>query len=280
MIERVLDFSRIDQGRKQYEFEPIDPSHLVIQTLQIMESYAAEKGVRLESRLDGARRKSVPGEIHWDGRAIQQALINLIDNAIKHSPTGGQVTIGMESNHSRQPPRPTVCLWVQDQGEGIPPEEHERIFEWFYRSGSELCRKTQGVGIGLSLVKPFSTDELLARVRALLRRARRRARIVNQVELGDTRIDFVKQRVVRQGKELHLTAKEFAVLRLLAEAKGEPVSRDRFLDVVWGYAAFPTTRTVDTHIASLRSKIENDLNEPQWIQTVHGVGYRLENAKS
>jgi DNA-binding response OmpR family regulator len=130
------------------------------------------------------------------------------------------------------------------------------------------------------LVKPFSSDELLARVRALLRRTRRQVQIVNHLQLGDARIDFVKQRAVRQGNELHLTVKEFAVLRLLAEAQGEPVSRERFLDVVWGYASFPTTRTVDTHIASLRAKIESDPNQPQWIQTVHGVGYRLEKAES
>ena len=66
------------------------------------------------------------------------------------------------------------------------------------------------------------------------------------------------------------------MLQLLANADGEAVSRDRFLDVVWGYTAFPTTRTVDKHIVSLRTKIEPDANVPQWIQTVHGIGYRLE----
>ena len=65
------------------------------------------------------------------------------------------------------------------------------------------------------------------------------------------------------------------MLRLMAETPGEPVSRERFLDVVWGYTAFPTTRTVDNHIASLRSLIETRAENPCWIQTVHGVGYRL-----
>jgi DNA-binding response OmpR family regulator len=69
------------------------------------------------------------------------------------------------------------------------------------------------------------------------------------------------------------------MLRLLLEAPGEPVNRDRFLDVVWGYTAFPTTRTVDTHIAALRAKIEANPDEPRWIKTVHGVGYRLEAAE-
>jgi DNA-binding response OmpR family regulator len=73
-----------------------------------------------------------------------------------------------------------------------------------------------------------------------------------------------------------LTAKEFAMLRLMAEAPGEPVSRERFLDAVWGYTAFPTTRTVDNHIASLRSKLERDPDAPRWLKTVHGVGYKLD----
>jgi DNA-binding response OmpR family regulator len=126
------------------------------------------------------------------------------------------------------------------------------------------------------LVKPFSTEELLARVRALLRRTQRPTRSLTVVTLGEARLDFVKQRAWRGRKELHLTAKEFAVLRLLVEADGEPVSRERFLDLVWGYAAFPTTRTVDNHIATLRARIEPDPDQPRWIKTVHGVGYRLE----
>jgi len=126
------------------------------------------------------------------------------------------------------------------------------------------------------LVKPFSTDELLARVRALLRRTRKQGRAPMLLKLGDAQIDLVKQTATRGRKALHLTAKEFAMLRLMADAQGEPVTRERFLDVVWGYTAFPTTRTVDNHVASLRSKIEKDPDEPRWIKTVHGVGYRLE----
>ena len=125
------------------------------------------------------------------------------------------------------------------------------------------------------LVKPFSTDELLARVRALLRRTQRQSRAVATLTLGETRIDLVKQTAARGRKALHLTAKEFAMLRLLAESPGEPVSRERFLDVVWGYGSFPTTRTVDNHIASLRAKVESDPEQPRWIKTVHGVGYKL-----
>jgi DNA-binding response OmpR family regulator len=126
------------------------------------------------------------------------------------------------------------------------------------------------------LVKPFSTDELLARVRALLRRTRRTGHAPTALKLGDVQIDLLKQTALRGRKPVHLTAKEFAMLRLMAEAQSEPVTRERFLDVVWGYTAFPTTRTVDNHIASLRAKLEPDPDQPRWIKTVHGVGYRLE----
>jgi DNA-binding response OmpR family regulator len=126
------------------------------------------------------------------------------------------------------------------------------------------------------LVKPFSTGELLARVRALLRRARRPADAPARLHLGDLSIDLVRQTAVRGRKPIHFTAKEMAMLRLMAETPGEPVTRERFLDLVWGYTAFPTTRTVDNHIASLRAKIERDPEAPRFIQTVHGVGYRLE----
>jgi DNA-binding response OmpR family regulator len=126
------------------------------------------------------------------------------------------------------------------------------------------------------LVKPFSTDELLARVRALIRRARHRSEVQGSLALGEVVIDLARQTARRGTEALRLTAREYAILRLLAQSRGEPVTRERFLDVAWGYTAFPTTRTVDTHIAALRGKIEADPDKPRWITTVHGVGYRLE----
>ena len=124
------------------------------------------------------------------------------------------------------------------------------------------------------LVKPFSTEELIARVRALLRRFRRQSAPLSELDFDGVRVNFVTQTVERDGQPVRLTAREFSMLRLLAENAGRPVSREKFLDVVWGYAAFPTTRTVDNHIASLRAKLETT-SDPRWIQTVHGVGYKL-----
>ncbi len=125
------------------------------------------------------------------------------------------------------------------------------------------------------LCKPFSRDELLARVRALLRRVERHTPELRSVVLGNVVLDFATQAASKNGVPIHLTAKEFSMLKLLLETPGEPVSRERFLDLVWGYASFPTTRTVDKHVASLRAKLEDDPDHPEWIQTVHAVGYRI-----
>ncbi len=142
----------------------------------------------------------------------------------------------------------------------------------------QVAARVAGLDAGADdyLIKPFSGDELLARVRALLRRLKRESKAPAKLNLGDVELDLARQTAARGRRAIHLTAKEFAMLRLLADAAGEPVSRERFLDAVWGYAAFPTTRTVDTHIASLRAKLEPDPESPRWILTVHGVGYRLE----
>jgi len=152
LIENVLDFSRIEQGRKEYEFEPTDVAALAEQTVRLMNTYADERQIRILFQVKGG-----PLPVEMDGKAIQQALVNLIDNAIKHSVSGSTITVGLDFGNAAalQAGQATqqVHLWVEDHGEGIPPEEHERIFERFYRLGSELRRETQGVGIGLSIVK-------------------------------------------------------------------------------------------------------------------------------
>ncbi|MGI9243611.1 MAG: response regulator transcription factor [Verrucomicrobiales bacterium] len=125
------------------------------------------------------------------------------------------------------------------------------------------------------LVKPFSMKELLARVRALLRRQEQATAAPDQLTLGRCTIDFPRQLAQRNGEAIALSTREFQILRLLAAAQGEPVSRERFLDEVWEYNAWPTTRTVDNFIAALRGKLEEEPSDPQHLLTVRGTGYRL-----
>ena len=141
LIENVLDFARIEQGRKSWHFETSDLSALVSETLSLMEPLAAEKSITLVASAFPAV------EAHVDPGAIQQALVNLLDNAIKFSPASSQVEITLREVS------PDWQIQITDHGPGIPPAEHQRIFQKFYRLGSELRRETQGTGIGLSLVK-------------------------------------------------------------------------------------------------------------------------------
>ena len=142
LIENVLDFARHEQGRKEYEFESTDLEALLQETTRLMQAYAADRRITIQPVIRG---EPVPAEA--DGRALQQVLVNLLDNAIKHSPPGSEIEAGVEYGSER------IVLWVRDHGEGIPAEDHGRIFERFYRRGSELRRKTQGVGLGLAIVK-------------------------------------------------------------------------------------------------------------------------------
>ncbi len=124
------------------------------------------------------------------------------------------------------------------------------------------------------VTKPFSTGELLARVRALLRRVP--ATRSTYVESGDLGLDLVGRRVTRAGKDVRLTQKEFNLLAELMRNPGVVLSRDLLLEKVWGYDYIGDSRTVDVHIRWLREKIEDDPSSPTRITTVRGVGYRFE----
>lgn len=125
------------------------------------------------------------------------------------------------------------------------------------------------------MVKPFSLSELHARIRAMGRRLNADADKVTRVSFGEVEVDFAQRTCTCSGKPVELTAKEFGVLELLVSRKGDAVSRDDFLDIVWGYAAFPTARTVDNHVARLRHKLEPDPHRPVHFLTVPKVGYRF-----
>lgn len=165
-------------------------------------------------------------------------------------------------------------------------------------SGYELCRRVRKEGISTPIImvtargeetdrilgldvgaddyvtKPFSVGELLARVRALLRRADRSRGQPHEIRFGDARVDFRTYQAERAGQPVELTPKEFAVLRYLAGRPSEVVRRDTLLEDVWGYESEITTRTVDNHIAALRAKLETDPRSPRHFVTVHGVGYK------
>ena len=136
--------------------------------------------------------------------------------------------------------------------------------------------KLQGLSAGADdyVTKPFSFLELLARVRAVLRRSRRPPTI-ETYESGDLSLDFRRLRATRGGAPLDLSPREFAILACLIGARGEVVSREQLLHQVWGYRRAPLTRTVDMHIAKLRRKIEPTAAAPQLIVTIHGVGYKF-----
>ena len=142
----------------------------------------------------------------------------------------------------------------------------------------EEIDKVIGLEMGADdyISKPFSIRELLARVKAHLRRENRGGEMVTGVvHLKSIKIDFEHYKVIRKEKKIDLTSLEVDVLRFLIQQEGKVVSRENLLDKIWGFEKFPTTRTIDNHILKLRKKIENDPNHPQHILTVYAGGYRF-----
>ncbi|MBI4904930.1 MAG: response regulator transcription factor [Acidobacteria bacterium] len=124
------------------------------------------------------------------------------------------------------------------------------------------------------VTKPFSIRELVARVRAHLRRHTPKAEL-DRYEFGEISLDFRNYSGTRAGLDLGLSPREFEMLRYLIQHRGEPVTREDLLEHVWGLHDYPITRTVDNHIAKLRQKIEDEPAEPRWIVTLHRSGYKF-----
>ena len=170
------------------------------------------------------------------------------------------------------------------------------------RSGFEICREVRKQGLntpiimltaraqevdrirGLELgaddyvVKPFSLAELVARIRAVLRRVEMQDHACEEsqvLHVGELRLDVRKQEVFKGGRRIELTHKEFQLLEFLLRHTGEVISRDEFLSRVWGEEIYVTPRNVDTHMASLRRRIEDDADHPRYILSVRGSGYKL-----
>ena len=137
--------------------------------------------------------------------------------------------------------------------------------------------KILGLEIGADdyLTKPFSLRELLARVKALIRRSTYEVGNYEEFNFADIKINFKKQEMVKCNNPVKLSATEFRILHYFIDHESEVISRDKFLDEVWGYDSFPTTRTVDNYILSLRKKIEDDPANPKHLVTIHKVGYKF-----
>ena len=143
---------------------------------------------------------------------------------------------------------------------------------------SETFDKVLGLKLGADdyLTKPFEVIELLARIEALLRRSSNiNQHSLDSYQFGDISVDFKRAEITKNNQSIELSAMEFKLLQFLIENRGELHSRDTLLDEVWGYDAMPSTRTVDVHVAWLRQKLEANAKHPQFIQTVHGLGYKF-----
>jgi DNA-binding response OmpR family regulator len=137
--------------------------------------------------------------------------------------------------------------------------------------------KVVGLELGADdyVTKPFSIRELMARVKAVLRRVTPQTSETEVYRFNDVEVNVRSNEVMRGGRQVELSSKEFALLAYFVAHPGETLSRDRLLDAVWGYENYPNTRTVDAHIVHLRQKLEINPEEPRFILTVHGTGYKF-----
>jgi DNA-binding response OmpR family regulator len=164
-----------------------------------------------------------------------------------------------------------VCRKLRESGRKIPV---------IIMSGQKKKEMDKVLGLELGgddyLTKPFGTDELIARVHAVLRRSRPEVPEIEDCSFGDVDVDFRKKTATKGGRDLHMTAREFSLLKLLAACEGQVVSRETILGKVWEYEKFPTTRTIDTFMYNLRHKVEDDPAAPKHLITVPWSGYKFQ----
>jgi len=141
----------------------------------------------------------------------------------------------------------------------------------------QVVDKVVGLKLGADdyVTKPFEMVELLARIEAKLRRAPLTPHPSEGFQFDGVRVDFRRAEVTREGEAIDLSAREFQLLKYFVEHRGATLTREELLNEVWGYNSMPSTRTVDVHVAWLRQKIEPNPRHPQYILTVHGMGYKF-----
>ena len=224
------------------------PAHILVvedepQMRRLLTDNLEFEGYRTRSVASGEEALSIWQEAPWD-------LIIL--DVMLPGASGLEVCRELRARHVRTP---LIMLTAR-------AEESDRVI---------------GLDLGADdyVTKPFSVRELLARVRAQLRRHGRAGEGPGEYVLGDALINLRTRTVIRRGVRVELSAREFDLLRYLLAHRGEVVTREQLLRDVWGYAQSPLTRTVDNFIAKLRNHVEPQPHEPRYILTVHGSGYQL-----
>jgi DNA-binding response OmpR family regulator len=215
-----------------------------------------------------------------DDRAVQRVLRRLFESegyVVEITPDGKSGLAAFHSSHPSavvldlrlpQIPGSQVCYEIKTGTPSLPV---------IVLSGkTEVADKVLLLELGADdyVTKPFSPRELLARVRAAIRRANR-ADFGDSFAFGDISVDFAKMELTRAGQQVSMTAKEFKLLKFFAQSPSRVVSRADLLNKVWGYQEYPSTRTVDNQICKLRMKLEDDPEKPVHFLTVRDAGYKF-----
>jgi DNA-binding response OmpR family regulator len=215
-----------------------------------------------------------------DDLAVQKALRRLFeseDYAVELTHDGNA---GLEAFHSSPPtavvldlrlpglPGHDLCREIKKKAPSLPVI--------VLSAKADVADKVLLLELGADdyVTKPFSPRELLARVRAAMRR-NKRTEPAELFVFGEVSVDFAKMELTRGGQPVAMTAQEFKILKFFAQRPGRVFSRSDLLNQVWGYANYPSTRTVDNQIWKLRLKLEDDPGNPIHFQTVHGAGYKF-----
>lgn len=215
---------------------------------------------------DRATRKALKQLFEPDGYSVETAENGAAGLALFRSCRPNFVILDLRLPQVRGQ---DVCRLIRQESEDVP-------ILILTGSADEVDRVLLlELGADDYVIKPFSPKELRARVRAVLRRSRPPAPAVERLYFGEVDVDFSRMEAVRKGRMVQLTPQEFKLLKYFSQNPDRALSRDQLLSDVWGYNSYPSTRTVDSHILTLRQKLERDPSNPTHFVTVHNVGYKF-----